>query len=254
MPARGRHVARGPARTRRRRRRASRCVRAGIATGTALHAARSLSTCATTRDVGDERIEEHGDRAVGRRRRRARRQCRPRARPRRCAIDARVDLGVDAPRSSSSSSAESPASRMRDAEPVTRRAPAAASGECRRSRRWTSARRRRRRGARATIVAMMSSTSGMWRARCPRAAQVVDELLGRQPLRLRQRRAEHRGDDHFVGRAERRARSRPGTRAGTTRPIAARRPPRCAGRDSPCAAPTASRAPPSDDARSRRAR
>ena len=55
----------------------------------------------------------------------------------------------------------------------------------------------------ATIVETMSSISGMWRACRPPARQIVDELLGRQPLGLRQRRAKHRRDDHLVGCAER---------------------------------------------------
>ena len=97
------------------------------------------------------------------------------------------------------SNAESPASR----KSLTLRAPAAASGEYRRTRRSTSAPRRRRRRCSATMVRTMSSTSRDVPGTPARAAQILNQLLGRQTFGLGQRGAEDRRDDDFVGGAER---------------------------------------------------
>ena len=107
------------------------------------------------------------------------------------------------------------------------RAPRAACRGCRQTRRWTSRQSHRpvapRPRPRDTIV----STSGRWRGRRPAALQVRDQLVLRQALFWRQRRAKHRRNHDLVRRIERAWRSRPERPDGTTRPTAARRSPRC---------------------------
>ena len=103
-----------------------------------------------------------------------------------------------------------------------------------------------------TVATMSSIVRNVARTLLP-AAQIVHELLGRQPLRFRQATTGTPRRRPLRPLRRTRARSRPGTRAGRTTPNAARTPPRCVDPDNRCAAPTAFRAPPSGDARSRRA-
>ena len=186
--------------------------------------------------VGPQRIEIDRDRAVGRDDV-AHAGDAPPPRSRRRSAIARALIAGSIRSSNSTISAESPAGTIRSRR-VTPSACEqllvdAAEAAVRHQRP-----RDRRRGARSTMVGDDVVDRRRPRARDrPRAVQVAHQLRHRQPLGLRQRRAEHRRDQHFVGAARTRARSRPETRAGTTTPSAARTPPRCARRDSTRAAP-----------------
>ena len=151
------------------------------------------------------------------------------------------------------SSAESPASRMRGA--CGSLASACRSfRECRRSRRSTSARRRRRRDARATTVSTMSSMSGNVTGLLAARLKIVDELrratAARPPASDERNTAATTTSSAGAERAREvvleHAAARRGRARLEDRPDA---PPGIAR----CAAPTASRARRSDDARSRRA-
>ena len=89
--------------------------------------------------------------------------------------------------------------------------------------------------SRAT-ASTIASTDGSVRARAGARRQVADELLHRQALALGQGRPEHRGHHDLVGARRTPPRTRPGRPAGTRMRTAARRRPRCAGPDTPCAA------------------
>ena len=137
---------------------------------------------------------------------------------------ARVDPGIDGRARARSSSAESPASRMRDGR--VSGAPAAACGECRRIRRWTSGRRHLRRGAPARSSRRCRRFPGCGGpCPAPRRSSTSCSADSRSASGSDER---NTAATTTWSAAPNAWRNRPGRPAGTTKPSAARTPPRFA--------------------------